>query len=656
MPCVNGSTQWGSLFHVQVKTMQSVGKPGTGQSDDQQDRLILAGVLESSMNGIIACQSVRDAGGTIIDFQVLRYNQVAVQMLSLPADTMGQTLLALFPDVKPAGLFDLYVQVVEDGDRLDLETPYNAGAVHGWFAIQVVRTGDGFVISFLDISSRKAAEYQAAQLRTILDGSINSIMALEAVRNEAREITDFDILTANRAAEDYLSISIADMTGKRLLDLFPENRIMGLFAMYAQAIETGQPQRMEAHHDQNGNDYWLDESATPYGHDALVVTFLDRTVEKKAQQVLIGEAVLFKTLSNNVPETGVLVCDHNLRVLFANGDLPPAFRVPQTEIANRRLADALQENWYNPVKQSFVRALSGQSHSMTEEVSGQFYEVFFAPVINDKGKTLMAMVTFRNITGVTIARQALEASVQELKRSNDNLEQFAYVASHDLQEPLRKVQSFGDILAGQFSAELGENGADIVRRMQLAATRMSILIRDILAYSRLTTQQVPFTPLNLNPIVQDVLDDLDMTIHDKRAVVRVELMPKQFSGDAGQLRQLFQNLLTNALKFIRPGTVPEINVTCNKKRGAELDGLVPPAQARKEFYCIQVTDNGIGFDQKQAERIFQVFQRLHGRSEYQGTGIGLAIVQKVVDNHRGYIRAEGRPGAGATFTVAIPVR
>ncbi len=635
--------------------MQTTTAPDA-QPDEYQQSRILAGVLTASLNGLIAYQSVRDAAGAIIDFQLLRYNRVAVQMMALPPDAAGQTLLALFPDVKAAGLFDQYVQVVEQGYPVHLETPFNAGLATGWFEIQAAKLDDGFVIAFQDITSRKTAEQQAGQLRSILDGSINSIMSLKAIRSETGEIIDFDILTANRAAEEYLNVSLADMQGKQLLDLFPENRVMGLFTMYIRAIETGEPQRMEAHYDQNGDDYWLDESATPYGHDALVVTFLDRTVEKKAQQALVGEAVLFKTLSNNVPETGVLVCDHNLRVLFANGDLPPAFRVPTAEITNRKLADALQENWYDPVKQSFTRALSGQSHSMTEEVSGQFYEVFFSPVRNDAGETLMAMVTFRNVTSVTTARQELEASVQELKRSNDNLEQFAYVASHDLQEPLRKVQSFGDILANQFSAELGETGTDIVRRMQSAAARMSVLIRDILAYSRLTTQQAPFAPLNLNPIVQDVLDDLETIIQAKRAVITVEPMPKQFSGDAGQLRQLFQNLLTNALKFTRPGIIPEINITCDKKRGADLTGLVPPAQARKEFYCIQIIDNGIGFDPKQADRIFQIFQRLHGRSEYQGTGIGLAIVQKVVDNHRGYIMAEAQPGAGATFTVAIPVR
>ena len=624
------------------------------QQDDYQQNLILAGVLDASMNGIIAYQSIRDTTATIVDFQILQYNWVAVQMLALPPDSLGKTLLGLFPDVKPAGLFDQYVQVVEQGYPIHLETPYNAGVVNGWFEIRVVKMDDGFVIAFQDITNRKVAEQQAAQLRSILDGSINSIMSLQAVRNETG-IIDFDILTANRAAEDYLNISLSGMTGKRLLDLFPENQVMGLFDMYVRAIESQQPQRMEVYYGENGGDYWLDESATPYGHDTLVVTFLDRTVEKKAQQALIGEAVLFKTLSNNMPETGVLVCDHNLHVLFANGDLPPAFRVPQTEIANRRLADALQEDWYVPVRQSFMQALAGQSHSMTEEVNGQFYEVFFSPVPNDTGETLMAMVTFRNVTGVTTARHALETSVQELKRSNDNLEQFAYVASHDLQEPLRKVQSFGDILVKQFSPELGENGTDLVRRMQSAATRMSILIRDILAYSRLTTQQLPFAPLNLNPIVQDVLDDLDTTIQDKRAIVTMESMPKQFSGDSGQLRQLFQNLLTNALKFVRPEIIPQINISCDKKWGAELAELVPPTQARKEFYCIQIIDNGIGFDQRQANRIFQIFQRLHGRSEYQGTGIGLAIVQKVVDNHRGYIRAEGRPGQGATFTVAIPV-
>jgi signal transduction histidine kinase len=245
-------------------------------------------------------------------------------------------------------------------------------------------------------------------------------------------------------------------------------------------------------------------------------------------------------------------------------------------------------------------------------------------------------------------RKAAEQKLQELagrlEASNRELTDFAYVASHDLQEPLRKIQAFGDRLRTKFAATLGETGQDYLARMGDAASRMQTLITDLLSFSRVTTKAQPFLPVDLNEIALGVLSDLEVRIEQTKGRVAVESLPT-IDADALQMRQLFQNLIGNALKFNKPGQPPVIHVT-----GEVRNGSTPP---RLELV---VSDNGIGFDQKYAEKIFVIFQRLHGRGEYEGTGVGLAIVKKIVERHGGSIAASSTPGEGATFRITLPVQ
>lgn len=239
-----------------------------------------------------------------------------------------------------------------------------------------------------------------------------------------------------------------------------------------------------------------------------------------------------------------------------------------------------------------------------------------------------------------------------LRRSNDNLQTFAYIASHDLQEPLRKIQQFGDLLKTRYTESAGEELV-YVERMQTAAARMSTLIRDLLSYSRISTHQDNNTPVSLQQIVATVLNTLELTIQKTGAQIQVESLPT-LSGDASQLGQLFQNLISNALKFRRPNTVPLIEVRAQLVAATDLPTSVKPSRVALQYYRIEVADNGVGFDTKYLNRIFQVFQRLHGKNEFAGTGIGLAICEKVVTNHGGAITATSQPGQGATFIIYLP--
>ena len=246
----------------------------------------------------------------------------------------------------------------------------------------------------------------------------------------------------------------------------------------------------------------------------------------------------------------------------------------------------------------------------------------------------------------------LQTSVRDLKRSNENLQQFAYVASHDLQEPLRKIQSFGDLLKKHFPESLGV-GVDYISRMQSAAMRMSALIDDLLSYSRIPTLQNSARPVSLKEIVELVLVDLELSIEQTGASVTIGELP-QITGDASQLGQLFQNLLSNALKFRRMGTTPTISVDFQVIHVSDLADYIKPSRMTKDYYQIDIKDNGVGFDNKYRERIFQVFQRLHGKSEFGGSGIGLSICEKIASNHGGAITATGTPGSGSTFSVYLP--
>lgn len=247
----------------------------------------------------------------------------------------------------------------------------------------------------------------------------------------------------------------------------------------------------------------------------------------------------------------------------------------------------------------------------------------------------------------------LEELVHDLKRSNQNPEQFAYIASHDLQEPLRKIQQFGDLLQNQYPSELGEGNA-YLERMQTAARRMSTLIRDLLSYSRIATQRETSRRVPLSTLLEAVLQTLDRQIQETNATLQIGALP-EVAGNRSQLEQLFQNLLSNALKFSQPGVRPQIQIQASQVAVVDLPDDIKPQQRALAYHLLEVIDNGIGFEEKYLDRIFQVFQRLHGKNEYAGTGIGLAICEKVVANHGGVITASSQPGQGATFSIYLPV-
>ncbi|MEP1206854.1 MAG: PAS-domain containing protein [Rhizobiaceae bacterium] len=268
-------------------------------------------------------------------------------------------------------------------------------------------------------------------------------------------------------------------------------------------------------------------------------------------------------------------------------------------------------------------------------------------VLNEPMSTGGTIATYQDITTVERHEAQLVAYNQKLERSNRELQDFAYVASHDLQEPLRKIETFGDRLARKHGELLPDDGKMYLDRMQNAAGRMRMLINDLLGYSRVTTKAKPFVEVDLDKVLTGVLSDIQMRLEETNGTVDYSDLPT-IPADNTQMRQLLQNLISNSLKFSRPGVAPIVTVSAEKAVIHTENGIP------RDIWRLTIADNGIGFDNQYKDQIFAIFQRLHGRLEYEGTGIGLATCRKIVERHHGNIDANGVPDEGATFTIELP--
>ncbi|RYE01267.1 MAG: PAS domain S-box protein [Sphingobacteriales bacterium] len=285
-------------------------------------------------------------------------------------------------------------------------------------------------------------------------------------------------------------------------------------------------------------------------------------------------------------------------------------------------------------------------------------------LLNEHGNLTGMIGTAQDITDQYEAQHTLLENTARLEATNAELRKFAYVASHDLQEPLRKIRTFISLMQKERDA-ITPKGAPYFDKIDTAAARMQVLIEDILRFSNLQMSDSEFVPVDLGEVLRFVLQDMEVSIAETRARVDAGVLPV-IEGIPSQLGQLLLNLLRNAIKFSRPGVPPVVTLRARTISAPQLperfrntllrEGSLPANLRAQRWIELTVTDNGLGFDPQYAEKIFEIFQRLHAAQAYHGTGIGLAIVRKIVDNHKGFIQAEGAPGEGATFSIWLPER
>lgn len=614
---------------------------------------------------------LRNEAGAVTDFRVESANAEAARLWQTPkATVVGQSYATIFPGTADNDIA-AFIRILAGSEPVQRDLPPTANGLPVWFEQRVVPVDGQLLLITTDVTSRRQTE-QAEQrrreqqyqqqtdlLRSVLDGSQNAIIAFDAVRDPVSQtIVDFRYVLQNEANRQRVGRSDAVLLGRTMLEFFSEVATNGLKEQYVQLIKTGETLRFERQFEYNGIPGWFSYSAVKRG-DGFVLTVHDKTAEQQAQVALRHQTEQLRTTLDasissifymtaiREPATGRVV---DFLIELSNKAVLRSNNLTPDEVVGERLLTKFPGNLESGFFDCYVRVVeTGEPEAMTRPYHGELGSDEWFEVSAVKQGDNGVVVTFMNVTD-------LKRTEQQLRESNASLDQFASVASHDLQEPLRKIKSFSDLLLVEYGPALGD-GVDLLRRVEQAADRMQTLIQSLLNYSRLSGGRImPVASVDLNRLVGEVLVDLELIIQEKVAVIRVDALPV-LMGNALQLRQVFQNLLGNALKFSKPSQAPVVSVAaCQVARSALPIEVKLPGKPADSYWQISVIDNGIGFDATHRDRIFGAFERLHGRSSpYTGTGIGLAVVRKVTEHHGGTVVANGREGEGATFRIYLPV-
>ncbi|MBA4167499.1 MAG: PAS domain-containing protein [Chitinophagaceae bacterium] len=385
---------------------------------------------------------------------------------------------------------------------------------------------------------------------------------------------------------------------------------------------------------------------------SLEMKVAQRTEElNQANRELLLNTEFSETIINSSVDV-IAVFDTEMKFVLLNTYGRKMYSVTADEVLGKHLLTVFPQLKDGQMYHGLKKALRGESVNTPyykSLVSDTILENFFIPLLDSDHRVYSVLVIGHDITEAIAVSEKLKEVNTHLEASNRELEQFAYIASHDLQEPLRKIQVYSSNLERNLDDQ--EASRKNIAKVVSAASRMSNLIKAILNYSRLTNEEQKVEKVDLNEIVQNILSDYELLISQKEATLKADLLP-EITGNRIQLNQLFSNLLSNSLKFSKDK--PQINISSTILAGDSITQF-NNHQLSNQYVVVAFQDNGIGFHQQHAEKIFDVFQRLHNKQAYEGTGIGLSICKKIIDNHNGHITVKSKPDEGTTFTIYLPL-
>lgn len=618
-------------------------------------------------------QIVNEAYGRLIDRTV--------------EELQDQLLWDVIPDA--AAEFDPMLEEVRTtGKPVYLyEHPYSVSAgdrqINGFLNVvyQPFREADGTITGIMAMC--QDVTEQVMDHRKVLESELKVRSIVESAPFPIGVYTgrEMRIALANQSIMDVWGKGY-DVIGRTYMEVLPELEGTGPYEQLDSVYTTGIPfhardQRVDLVVDGRLQPFYFNYSFTPlhdpdgkiYGVMNTAADVTDLHIAK--QQVEQSE----KNFRNMVLQAPVAMCillgpDHVIKVV--NRDMLEIWGKEYDRVINLPVFDAIPDAREQGLEQLMKKVYeTGESFTAIEHPvqlyrNGNWetvYQNFVYDAYRDSDGTVLGVLAISiNVTQQVLARLKIEEIVAQrtrelaeananLSRSNEELAQFAYIASHDLQEPVRKVGTFAQMLSDHIPAT-DERAAGYLHKIQSSADRMLVLIRDVLAYSQLTREQSGFTDISLTTVMEEAVSDFELLIGQKQAVVNFSSLPTVRAIPL-QMSQLFGNLLSNSLKFTEAGKAAVIAVTASPATAEEIQQLSVPDRSRS-YHHIRFSDNGIGFSQEYAEKIFNIFQRLHGKKAFEGTGIGLATCRKIVQNHGGYIYATSVKGEGATFHILLP--
>jgi len=584
-------------------------------------------------------------------------------------DLTGKLLSEVAPSIRQTGVWDFCSEVLESGLANRTQLWYRVDGINTALDLAAKKLENGHVLVTitdankshqlaLDLEAEKVRLQEGTELlNAVLNTSPIAIVVYRAVRNASGVIEDFEPMIANQQAIRLSGYSATDFLKLKYFERVPESREFRL-APLASVVNDQHSENFE--HQAGPMGYWIHSITTPF-RDGFIATAQDISAQKAQSRIIQEQAELFdgilRSLQNGLTIFGI--------IRNANGELEDLRYLEIADSVVRDSGFSREEIQGNSIRVlypgiEFSEYWEAYKNVVNTGVSTHFethytlhgFDNYLLNWISPLGNDKLVSVYYI-INDLKMAQRELEHKIVELRRSNDDLEQFASVASHDLQEPLRKVQSFGNMLEQRFSPQLNEEGKDLVRRMQNAASRMRNLVTGLLDFASLARgNNEQLASVDINFLIREVIWDLDESLKEVEGKIQLSSKFPPVLGISGQLRHLFHNLFTNAIKFRKPDVAPLVRVQLMPVSTADMNNLAP-SMKKEQYLKIIVSDNGIGFEPAYAERIFSLFERLHGMSEYKGTGIGLSICRRVAERHNGAIWAESFPGQGSSFHILL---
>jgi signal transduction histidine kinase len=627
----------------------------TDQLQEQAD--LLAGVMEATPHAVMVYQAMRDEAGEVIDFKMLRCNKRAEELVYIPAETLlSGTMFSVDPQER-SRLEKLKRVIAGKPETYEI---HNA-QYDQWRRITNTPFKDGFVTTMEDTTAQKQAaaktEAQAKLFNAVLNHAPAATAVYKAMRDGSGEIIDFRPVLANKEA-----LRIVGMSYEQFMAISLWDRMKGAgeasYLALKNVAETGRTLSFE--HRSVFTNNWLSTTAARFD-DGVIASSLDLTEHKHQHRIIEEQALLFdgvmRSLNNGLVIYRIILNEagefEDLEYVQVADSVLRDTGKTRGELIGHRLSKVFPGIEDTHYWEAYNRLIdTGEAQFFETHYNQHGLDNYLLNWLTPIGKDKMVSAYYI-INDLKRTQKELEHTVRELRRSNEDLEQFASIASHDLQEPLRKVQSFGTMLEARFAETLGDEGKDLIRRMQNAAGRMRNLVTGLLSFSRLSgEEQGTLEPVDLHGLMQELSTDLQQGSEGPEPQILVDAQLPFVLGIESQLRHLFHNLLTNALKFRDPERQAEIRISSGSLKNEDI-ALLAPGIKVADYVRITVQDNGIGFEPEYAEKIFGLFERLHGMNAYQGTGIGLSIARRVAERHQGAIRAESEPGAGSTFIILL---
>ena len=520
-----------------------------------------------------------------------------------------------------------------------------------------------FIISFYKINNdRKQRSVMGAFLRNILKSTENVISHFEPVRNEDGKIIDFEIIYTNEQIENVTGDKAANILGKNISEVYPFHMKNGVFEMYVDSVINNRPNHYEKEYTFNGKKMSFHSTVINL-EDSITVTSRNNTKEIESEKRLkhLNDELAFRnSILQNVKKIAKIGSyqwnmDTDVMEFSDNFYLLLGYEPNEFKSSSKKFLSFIHPNDLRKVKKRIIKAknkkvFSDHTYRVIDK-KGKIIYLNSTGHFIDKDNEIVLLGVLQDVSRRIKNELKLKDNNLALKRSNAELESFNRVASHDLQEPLRKIQIFiSRIYDGEIN-NLTEKGQTYFNKINDSASRMQSLIHHLLIYSRVNKTDKTFKKVDLNVIIKKVKEDLIERIEENNVEIISSKLPI-VNGVSFQIEQLFNNIISNAIKYRKADVSPIINLTSsistyNAKRTND------PTD-NKKYLKISVNDNGIGFDQEHSKKIFELFQRLHNQNEYSGTGIGLAICKKIIENHKGFIVADSTPNEGTTFHIYFP--